>query len=124
MDMKNKPGLERSLSWPQAEKEKLRAFRLLYENHGSDTSKMHIMPGEIKIVEYLQNMDKRLAQILNEVKEVRKICSQSYKTSGTGRKHITLMKRGKKNVSRRTSTNRVLCHHPYEKSQAEKRRTL
>ncbi|XP_065927044.1 baculoviral IAP repeat-containing protein 2 isoform X2 [Magallana gigas] len=112
MDIKNKPGLERSLSWPQAEKEKLRAFHLLYENHGSESSKMHIMPGEIKMVEYLQNMDKRLAQILNEVKEVRKICSQSksYITSRTGRKHTTL-KRGKKNVSRRTSTNRVLCHH-------------
>lgn len=112
MDIKNKPGLERSLSWPQAEKEKLRAFHLLYENHGSESSKMHIMPGEIKMVEYLQNMDKRLAQILNEVKEVRKICSQSksYITSRTGRKHTTL-KRGKKNVSRRISTNRVLCHH-------------
>lgn len=110
MDTVNKPCLERSHSWPEAEKEKLRAFRLLSETHGSDISKMRIMPalpGEINIMKYLRNMDKQLAQISNEVREVRKIFSQ---TSGTGRKHI-IFKIRKKNVSRRTSTKRALCQH-------------
>ncbi|XP_065927049.1 baculoviral IAP repeat-containing protein 2 isoform X1 [Magallana gigas] len=115
MNTVNKSGLERSLSWPEAEKEKQRAFRQLFENHGSDISKMGIVPEKINMImmmEYLQSIVKQLAQISNDVKEVRKICSQSksYKTSRTGRKHTTL-KRGKKNVSRRTIINGVSCHH-------------